>query len=236
MRSKTISVSLLAAVSIAVALSSAALGQVTYDVDGTPFDEVSGTVALGERITGAFTLPARPAPSSTTDVAGALLDYAFDGPLQSYTPANSEVIRFELTTDSLGQITQWSITIYSEPRTNTPGELFNGMDLRLSVGTGAPGCTPSPPSLDCTESTLNEQGGEITCSASGGNGCIGGSFVPGNNWGSVTELAFGAQSLGSTRISQETIDVPTLSIGLLVALGLVLGAVGLVVLSVAGRS
>jgi hypothetical protein len=52
----------------------------------------------------------------------------------------------------------------------------------------------------------------------------------------VTELAFGAQSLGSTRISQETIDVPTLSIGLLVALGLVLGAVGLVALRVAGRS
>ena len=188
----------------------------TYRFAGRPFEDVSGVVLEGSAITGWFTVVGG-LPDG--NLAGRIVDYYFVGPLRSYSPFNSEMVRSVMFTDTDGAALSWAFSVYEIPRTNAVGEFYTGIDFAFYMGTGPPGCSLGP---GCSASSLAERGGRILCNTPGPSGCLGGTPEPGSDWGLTLDVADGAQFLGSTISQSPGATVPALgTVGLtLLVLGL----------------
>ncbi len=89
---------------------------------------------VGDRVTG-FISFAGPLPRfmSLTDVTLALDDFSFSDGVQTRTPANSTLCKFELSTDGAGNIKRWSFFLRALP-TPPMGDPHRTLDSSGSVG------------------------------------------------------------------------------------------------------
>jgi hypothetical protein len=113
----------LAAVGATISVANA---DVTYTYTGVNFTEFNGTFPSGhpnaytpsDLVTGSFTVPIALAPSTSYSAIPAV--YSFSDGLQTFTPSNSSVVTFDLTTNPLGNIVNWLVNIISNSCTGFP--------------------------------------------------------------------------------------------------------------------
>jgi hypothetical protein len=88
----------------------------SYYYTGGPFTVATPPYAIGGRVTGGVTL-AGPLPQllPLTDMRWALEGFSFTDGIQTRGTNNSFVCRFELATDSMGDITNWAIFLREMP-------------------------------------------------------------------------------------------------------------------------
>lgn len=95
--------------------------QVEYTYTGSPFTTADPPWAVGDEVSGSFTMgqvlpPFRP-PSN---ISGQLIDFNFTDGVQTFTPANTTVCQFNISTDGAGNIKEWTIFLREAP-TPMPG-------------------------------------------------------------------------------------------------------------------
>ncbi len=90
--------------------------QVTYTYTGTPFTTADPPWMVGDSVNGSFTITDPLPPfQPLTDISSQLLDFSFSDGVQTRTPANSTVCKFEFATDGAGNITHWSFFLRALP-------------------------------------------------------------------------------------------------------------------------
>ncbi|MEM7704006.1 MAG: hypothetical protein AAF358_00545 [Pseudomonadota bacterium] len=112
----------------ALLLSPLSIGA-TYEYVGQPFSNANpGIFSAGTRVTGEFTT-ANPLASGLMlqDVDALLVDFRFSDTVRDYTPANTSIRRFEISTDVSGNITEWRILLWSLPVPTTATGTVDGL-------------------------------------------------------------------------------------------------------------
>lgn len=172
------------------------LAQVTYSYQGNNFDQFDPPFTASSQITGSFETAQAIAPSTTTDLTGSIQSFSFTDGQNTRDQSNSTLCLFDVTTNSAGLITSWYI--YMRQSDTGPTENQHTIDLLVGV---------IPEELSAFDLNL------------GNTGC--GSIGLGVRGSSLTAPT-GAWSGGP----QAPQSVPTLSVFLMLILGLILAGLG----------
>lgn len=137
----------------------------TYTYTGSPYTLADPPYVLGGQVTGSIGLAAPLPPfMPLTDVAGFLDSLSFSDGVETRTLADSFLCSVEVSTDSLGQILAWQISLRRFPynpgdphhaieSTGQPGLLAGGSDIAgTGVGPADP-CGPMTPAPAGSNST-----------------------------------------------------------------------------------
>jgi hypothetical protein len=157
--------------SVLMLFFSAANWAATYIYQGNNYSTiiVGTTYSTSMHISGSFTT-ANPLPAnlSSTDIgptgSNLVQSWSFNDGVNTYTPANSYIVQigFTVTTDSSGNISQYSIGIFSPLPPHALGDPISGIAVTSSDGVAA---ATGAPCLDLSDSTCIAANG---ASATGG--------------------------------------------------------------------
>ncbi|GJM10170.1 MAG: hypothetical protein DHS20C11_24460 [Lysobacteraceae bacterium] len=187
----TLRVEKLVIATLLLAVAAAASAQQTYQFIGQTYNSVSGTYPPDGNIEMSFTVPAALAPNlNNADISAQVTSYLADDSVRTYDPTDSEILRFWVTTDAIGNITSYSISLYEVPRTTVAGEFFEAVDIGKEIGIGSPGCDPFDPG--CSDSFCQENAGDVECTGTCDSGIP---LPPGGNWGQNFDIVSGVADL-----------------------------------------
>ncbi len=117
---------------------------VRYDYTGQPFAFAQAPYTTSDRLSGSIDLPsALPPFLPSTNIRALLQGFSFSDGVQTRTPANSDVCRFDVATDGSGNIVAWTVGLREIP--STPGQpQFTIDSSRFGdlVGSGLAGAAP----------------------------------------------------------------------------------------------
>lgn len=107
----------------------------TYTYTGPQFDQAFGSYTTMDRVTGSFTT-ADPLPDNlgNGDISNLVQSYEFNDGVQTLDESNSTIIVFNVSTDSLGNPSTWSITVWAAPVTTMDGGPVQGIGTTYTPG------------------------------------------------------------------------------------------------------
>jgi hypothetical protein len=104
----------------------------TYQYEGFNYSIVNlnntppaGTYTTDMNLSGQFSVATDLTEMSLTEIGGSLLSYSFFDGRNTLTQANSEIVRFEIAVNAIGEITEWDIQV-QDPFPD-PGGFFVGV-------------------------------------------------------------------------------------------------------------
>ncbi len=176
-----------------------AQAQVTYTYQGNNFTTFAPPYSSSSQITGSIQLASALPANSTTDLVGSIQAFSFTDGQATRDPSNTTLCQFSVTTNGQGLISAWSIFM----RQNNTAATENQHAIDLFSGAS----TPDQSGFDAN--TGNTGCGNIGLNPSGFSDAA----PPSNAWS------------GGPTVSAQ--PVPTLSINLLLLLGLICLFIGL---------
>lgn len=120
----------------------------TYTYQGSLFEIAPPPYSQNQRVVGTLSLPGPLPPwMPMRSIAPFLINFQFSDGVQTRTPANTAICRFEVSTDGAGHINNWSLSLRQKTFTmGNPQQIIDSTNLGDTVGTGIAGpfeCSPT---------------------------------------------------------------------------------------------
>lgn len=113
-----------------------------YTYDGQPFTNVLPPYTTSDRVAGSITVAGVLPPFlSMNDISSTLVDFSFSDGVETRHAANTEVCTFIVSTDAIGQIVGWQVSLREVPvgAPGTPQHSINSGTFGDLAGTGPAG-------------------------------------------------------------------------------------------------